>query len=180
MIRTERLLLRPARLSDLADFHDILCRPQAMEYWSTPPHPNLATTEKWLAETVARDPAVTVEFAVEFQGRVIGKAGGGDMPEIGYIFHPDYWGQGFAIEAMRAVVGHAFETQPVDHLLADIDPRNPASRRLLLRLGFHYSHHTDNTFCIDGTWVHSDFYILPRPVWRQATEPGFHTPGPVE
>jgi ribosomal-protein-alanine N-acetyltransferase len=164
MIRTPRLLLRHARMSDLADFHDILRRPEAMAYWSTPPHPDLATTEVWLASTVARDPAVSVEFAVEYQGRVIGKAGGGEMPEVGYIFHPDYWGQGFAYEAMRAVVDHAFAHRPVDHLLADIDPRNDASRRLLVKLGFHYSHHADNTFCISGEWVHSDFYILPRPV----------------
>jgi ribosomal-protein-alanine N-acetyltransferase len=163
MIRTERLLLRRVRMSDLADFHDILRRPQAMEFWSTPPHPDMATTEAWMQSTVAR-PEGTVEFAVEHEGRVIGKAGGGEMPEIGYIFHPDYWGRGFAYEAMRAVVDCAFTTQPVDHLLADIDPRNVASRRLLEKLGFAYSHHADNTFCINGVWVHSDFYILPRPV----------------
>lgn len=163
-IKTDRLLLRRARMSDLADFHDILCRPEAMQYWSTLPHPDLATTETWLASTVARDPALSVEFAVEYQGRVIGKAGGGDLPEVGYIFHPDHWGKGFAFEAMRAVVDYAFTHHPVDHLLADIDPRNDASRRLLVKLGFHYSHHADNTFCIGGEWVHSDFYMLPRPV----------------
>ena len=163
MIRTERLLLRQATMGDLADFHDILRRPEAMAYWSTPPHPDLATTEVWLASTVARDPNVAVELAVEYDGRVIGKAGGGDMPEIGYIFHPDYWGQGFAYEAMRAVVDYAFANRPVDHLLADIDPRNAASRRLLQRLGFAHSHHAKATFCIDGVWVDSDYYTLPRP-----------------
>lgn len=163
MIYTQRLLLRHARMTDLADFHDILSRAEAMAYWSSPPHPDLATSEIWLAETVARDPAVSVEFAVEYQGRVIGKAGGGDMPEIGYIFHPDYWGQGFAYEAMRAVVDYAFANRAVDHLMADIDPRNAASRKLLERLGFAYSHHAKNTFCIAGVWVDSDYYRLPKP-----------------
>lgn len=164
-IRTERLLLRHARMTDLADFHDILRRPEAMVYWSTPPHPDLATTTEWLAATVARDPAVSVEFAVEYQGRVIGKAGGGDMPEIGYIFHPDCWGQGFACEAMRAVVDYAFANRPVDHLLADIDPRNDASRRLLVKLGFAYRDHVKNTFFISGVWLDSDYYVLPRAAW---------------
>ncbi len=163
MICTERLLLRPARMTDLADFHDILRRPDAMAYWSTPPHLDLATTQDWLAATVARDPAVSVEFAVEYRGKVIGQAGGGVLPEVGYIFHPDYWGQGFATEAMQAVVDHAFANWPVDHLMADIDPRNDASRKLLIRLGFRPSHHADNTFCIDGVWSHSDYFILPRP-----------------
>ena len=141
----------------------MLGRAEAMVYWFTPPHPDLATTETWLAQTVARDPAVSVEFAVEYRGRVIGKAGGGDMPEIGYIFHPDFWGQGFAYEAMRAVVGYAFANHPVDYLIADIDPRNTASRKLLEKLGFSYSHHVQNTFCIAGVWVNSDYYRLPRP-----------------
>lgn len=163
MIRTERLLLRLPVMADLPAFHDIMRRPEAMTYWSTPPHPDLATTERWLANHVARDPAVAVEFAVEYQGRMIGKVGGSEMPEIGYIFHPDFWGRGFAHEAMAAVVDYAFAHRPVDHLVADIDPRNDASRRLLLKLGFQFYRHVKNTFCVSGGWVDSDYYVLPRP-----------------
>ena len=166
MIRTERLLLRLAVMADLPAFHDILRRPDAMAYWSTPPHPDLATTEVWLATQIARDPAVALEFAVEHQGRVIGKVGG-ELPEIGYIFHPDYWGQGFAHEAVVALIHYAFATRPLDHLLADIDPRNRASRRLLVKLGFQYSHHATNTFCIDGVWTDSEYYLLPRPAGQK-------------
>ena len=100
---------------------------------------------------------------MEYRGRVIGKVGGGEMPEIGYIFHPDYWGQGFAHEVMVAVVDPAFANRAVNHLIADIDPRNDASRRLLLKLGFHYTRHARNTFCSDGVWANSDCYALPRP-----------------
>ena len=163
VIQTERLLLRLPVMADLAAFHDIMRRPEAMAYWSTLPHPDLATTEAWLARFVALDPDVAVEFAVEYRGRVIGKVGGSELPEVGYIFHPDHWGQGFAYEAMRALVDHAFAVRPLDHLLADIDPRNEASRRLLLKLGFHFRSHVKNTFCIDGVWVDSDYYVLPRP-----------------
>ncbi len=163
MIQTKRLTLRLATMDDLHDFHDILRRPEVMAYWSTPPHPDLATTEAWLTSTVTRDPKDCVEFAVVHQGRVIGKAGGGTLPEIGYIFHPDAWGQGFATEAMQAVITYAFANHPTDHLMADVDPRNHASIALLKRLGFHYTHHADNTFCINGEWVHSDFYRLNRP-----------------
>ena len=163
MIRTERLLLRLAVMADLAAFHDILRRPDAMEYWSTPPHPDLATTEAWLATQIARDPDVALEFAVEYRGRVIGKVGGGDLPEIGYIFHPDHWGQGFAHEAMVALIHHAFARRRLDHLLADIDPRNLKSQRLLVKLGFKYSHHAADTFCINGVWTDSDYYVLARP-----------------
>ena len=163
MIQTERLTLRRAHKDDLADLHQVLRDPRAMAYWSTPPHPDMATTALWLDRLLAVDLAGSVEFVVVYQGVVIGTAGGGTLPEIGYILHPDHWGKGFAHEAMVAVIAHAFANHPVDHLMADVDPRNAASIKLLKRLGFTLSGHADNTFCIAGEWVHSDYYRLARP-----------------
>ena len=163
MIRTERLNLRRAEGRDLVALHEILRDPEAMRYWSTPPHPDLATTQEWMDRLLAIDPAGSVEFLVEYQGLVIGKVGGGVLPEVGYILHRDYWGKGFAYEAMRAVIGFAFAMHPVDHLMADIDPRNVASARLLERLGFVKSGHAENTFCVAGQWSDSDYYRLERP-----------------
>jgi len=47
-----------------------------------PAHRDLATTQRWLAVHVARDPAVVVEFAVEYRGSMIGKVGGDEMLQI--------------------------------------------------------------------------------------------------
>lgn len=66
MIFTARLTLRRARADDLADLHQVMRRPEAMEYWSTPPHPDLATTARWLDRLLAVDLAGSVEFVVEF------------------------------------------------------------------------------------------------------------------
>ena len=63
---------------------------------------------------------------------------------------------------MRAVVDFGFANRQADELMADADPRNDASRRLLKRLGFHFSHHAKAMFCIDGDWVDNDRYGLPR------------------
>ena len=163
MIFTARLTLRRARADDLADLHQVMRRPEAMEYWSTPPHPDLAATARWLDRLLAVDLAGSVEFVVEYQGVVIGTAGGGILPEVGYILHPDHWGKGLAHEAMTAVIAYAFANHDFDHLMADVDPRNLASITLLKRLGFVLDSHADNTFCIAGEWVHSDYYRLERP-----------------
>lgn len=85
------------------------------------------------------------------------------MPEVGYILHPDHWGKGLAHEAMTAVIAHAFANHDIDLLMADVDPRNLASIRLLKRLAFALDSHAGNTFCIAGEWVHSDYYRLERP-----------------
>jgi [ribosomal protein S5]-alanine N-acetyltransferase len=60
--------------------------------------------------------------------------------ELGFHFRPQYWGQGLAQEAARAVIAFAFETLGVEGLFAGHHPENAASERLLTKLGFRYTH----------------------------------------
>ena len=48
-------------------------------------------------------------------------------------------------------------------LTGDIDPNNAASLTLVKSLGFHERRRAQNTFCIDGVWVDSIYFVLPRP-----------------
>src|SRR5580658_1935163 len=96
---TARLKLRRAAPGDLEAMHEILSDRRAMRFWSTAPHRDLAQTRVWLAAMIADGPPLSGDFVIEHRGRVIGKAGAWRVPEIGFILHPDYWGQGFAAEA---------------------------------------------------------------------------------
>jgi [ribosomal protein S5]-alanine N-acetyltransferase len=60
--------------------------------------------------------------------------------ELGFHLRPDFWGRGLAFEAASTVVAYAFERLAARELFAGHHPDNDASRRLLLRLGFSYSH----------------------------------------
>ena len=64
-----------------------------------------------------------------------------DILEIGIYLRPEHWGQGYASESSRAVIGHAFGALGARALFAGHHPDNEDSRRVLLRLGFRYSHH---------------------------------------
>lgn len=55
--------------------------------------------------------------------------------EIGWRLHPDFWGQGLASEAARAMAGFAFERLRAPELLAVREPANQASARVMDRLG---------------------------------------------
>ena len=162
-IVTERLVLRRARPDDLEAMHEVLSNPVAMRYWSSLPHESVEQTRDWLASMIEDEPGVREDFIIEHDGRAIGKAGCYRLPEIGYILHPDYWGQGFATEALTAVIAHIFAHHPVDALRADIDPRNLASIRLLERLGFTESHRATRTWNIGEEWCDSVYYTLKRP-----------------
>lgn len=56
--------------------------------------------------------------------------------EIGFHFRPEFHGAGYASEAARAVIAHAFDTVGAAALFAGHHPENDASRTLLTRLGF--------------------------------------------
>ena len=60
--------------------------------------------------------------------------------ELGFHFRPEYWGQGLAQEAARAVIAFAFETLELNALFAGHHPENVPSEHLLKKLGFRFTH----------------------------------------
>ena len=162
-ILTPRLRLRRADPGDLDDLHAVLGNPTAMRYWSTLPHESLEETWAWLQRMIAAPPDTSDDFVVEHRGRVIGKAGCWRLPEIGFILHPDSWGQGLGFEALTAVVERLFARFPIDALRADVDPRNAASLRLLGRLGFREASRARRTWKIGDEWCDSVYLELRRP-----------------
>ena len=102
-IRTPRLILRSARPDDLEAMHAVLSDPRATLWWSEPPHETLDESRTWLDAMIANGPDHP-DFVIELDGRVIGKAGFWRLPDVGYILHPDCWGQGLASEAVGAAV----------------------------------------------------------------------------
>lgn len=162
VLRTPRLTLRPARDSDLHGLHAIFADEETMRFWSTGPHRDVDTTRAWLASMMASPPLLSDDFIIEYEGETVGKVGFYRLPEIGFILRRDLWGRGLVSEAARAVIEHVFRTRAVDELVADADPRNAGSIRVLTRLGFVETGRAERTFCIDGVWVDSVFFSLKR------------------
>ena len=167
IVRTERLLMRRAEVRDLGPLHAVLSNAEAMRYWSTPPHASLHRSREWLKAMMASPEAESDDFVVEFEGRVIGKAGFWRMPEIGYILHPDMWGRGLAFECLSALVERAFRRCDCERLLADVDPRNTASLRLLEKLGFVETRRERATMLVGDEWCDSVFLECARGAARR-------------
>lgn len=161
-IITPRLRLRPARPSDLAAFHAVLSDGRAMAYWSSAPHGDLDQTRVWLSSMVSIPPGQGEDFAVEFKGCVVGKAGLYRFPEIGFILHPQVWGQGLAQEALAPVIDRAFAVHGLAAITADVDPRNAASLKLLARFGFTETGRARRTWRIADQWCDSVYLALSR------------------
>ena len=149
VLATERLVLRRARPDDAAAMHAIMRDAAAMRYWSTPPHKELAETERWVASMVDVDPASSDDFIVTLDGALIGKLGAWKLPEIGFLIDRAHWGRGYASEALVAFIQRR-STLGSPELTADVDPRNMSSLKLLERHGFV------ETGRASGTWQVGD------------------------
>lgn len=137
MIDTQRLALRPFTPADADDLYAYLSRETVVRFEPYDPF-----TLEQAAEEAARRAADPNFIAVVHKdtGHVIGNVwfarGEWDTWELGYVFHDAYWGRGYAAEACRAVLAHAFEQRSVRRVVAMCNPENEASWRLLERLGF--------------------------------------------
>ncbi len=93
---------------------------------------------------------------------MIGKAGCCRLPEIRFILHPGFWGSGLAREALEAVIDNLFAHHAIAAIVADVDPRNVASLRLLGGLGFVETGRADRTILVGDDWCDSIYLARPR------------------
>ncbi|QHL90827.1 GNAT family N-acetyltransferase [Sphingomonas changnyeongensis] len=163
VIRTARLTLRPATMEDLEPLHAVLSDARAMRYWATLPHRALDETRDWLQAMIDAPAGEGEDWIITHRGTAIGKAGLWRFPEIGFILHPDRWGQGLAGEAVAAVIDRAFAVHRLPRITADVDPRNTASLRLLARLGFVETGRASRTLRLGDEWCDSVYLELAAP-----------------
>jgi RimJ/RimL family protein N-acetyltransferase len=155
-----RVTLRPFREADALALHPIFADPHAMRFWSTPPHTRFEQTQAYVRATMAATAAGEGDDQIVLhEGRVIGKAGLWDNEEIGFVLAPNVWGKGLGREAVALVIERA-RSRGLPRILADVDPRNEASLRLLRRLGFLETGRAGATLQVGDEWVDSVYLEL--------------------
>lgn len=157
---TERLVLRELRPADAEDLFAFRSDPYVQRYNSVP-HQDVAESAAMierLGAYYADHEWIHWGGALRDTDRVIGLYSLGWNPghqraEIGYDLHRDFWGQGLATEALRAMLAFAFDVLEVHRVEAQTIADNHESTRLLGKLGFQlegvrreYSLEEDGTF----------------------------------
>jgi ribosomal-protein-alanine N-acetyltransferase len=160
-LRTERLVLRAARKADRAALFRIYANHDAMRYWDSPPHQSEAETAERLGHLFR--PGPRSYFLWEHAGQAIGTGGIHGAGELGFILHPDHWGQGFAREGAEAVIAHHWRISETTRITANADPRNLASVGLLTRLGFQVTGFIRDEISHMGAWTDGVHMALQRP-----------------
>ena len=170
-LTTPRLRIRWLTADDVPALFAIFSDPEVMAYWSSPPLEERSGAEKLLAEIHELAAAGTLfqwGIARREDDGVIGTCTLAAInrehrrAELGYALGRAHWGQGYASEAVRAVVRYAFDGLDLHRLEADVDPHNHASIRCLERLGFRKEGYARERYHLYGTVHDSVLYGLLR------------------
>ena len=140
--RTERLLLRPGWSQDAPALFEAIADERIVRNLATAPWPYRPEhAEAWLAtERPVSEPSLLVFLRGAGAPELIGAVGFGRRPtgetEFGYWITRRHWGRGYATEAGRALLAAARHGLGVKRLDAGHFLDNPASGRVLEKLGF--------------------------------------------
>ncbi|MDX2221521.1 MAG: GNAT family N-acetyltransferase [Rhodospirillaceae bacterium] len=141
-IRTERLTLRPYTLADAPRVQLLAGEWDVARMVSSVPHPYPdGLAESWIGmHDAVRAAGRGYPFAVTRGDELIGSAGvdrrADGALELGYWLGKPYWGAGYMSEAAAAVVDFAMGWLAAPHIVAGALAENPASLRILTKLGF--------------------------------------------
>jgi RimJ/RimL family protein N-acetyltransferase len=177
-LETPRLWLRWPRHSDTAALAGFAGLKQVAEMTGSWPHPlpggeaerRIFEARKANATGTSLFLALTPRTRPNHQIGVIG-IGRSKLPgreqdvEIGYMLHPDLWGQGLMIEAAQAVLNTVFGYTAAPAVNAWTRVVNPASRRLLEKCGFRHNGSALRDLPARGGMLPCEAFVLDRKTW---------------
>ena len=146
-LQTERLMLRSLTLEDAQDVQHFAGERDVAATLIRIPHPyEDGMAEEWIRscyDTFEKEEGLHFAIALRTDGNFIGVVGlqldqENERAELGYWIGKPHWNHGYATEAARAVVAHGFEVLKLNRIYAYHFKRNPASGRVLEKVGMRY------------------------------------------
>src|SRR4051812_28466965 len=182
-IETERLHLRGMTPADLDNLQAMFGREDVSRYLMWEPMDLESVTallERRVAQTTMQKEGQGVAGALEERAsrRVVGEvilrwlSEESRQGEIGWALHPDAQGKGYATEGAREVLRLGFEELGLHRIIAECDPRNDASIRVMERLGMRREAHHLDAMWLKGEWVGSIVSAMLEDEWRAPSDGG--------
>ncbi|TDD59502.1 N-acetyltransferase [Kribbella antibiotica] len=172
---TDRLRLRPFEDADRGDLFALHSNADVLRYWDSPPWTEPARAERFVAACRAMAAEGTgARLAVEraadgvFLGWCSLTEWNPDFrsASLGYCYNAAAWGNGYATEAARALLGWAYGTLDLNRVQAEADTRNAPSARVLQKLGFLLEGTLREDCIVNGDVSDSWVYGLLRRDWK--------------
>ena len=177
-VQTDRLLLRPFAVTDFDALLAIQSRADVARYLEWDPRTAAEVRETLDSKVrataiVAEGDSLSLAAVLSDGGELIGDcslrwaSAEHRQAEIGFVFHPDHHGHGYATEAAAALLALAFEELRAHRVFGRLEARNSASARVLERLGMRKEAHLVENEHIKGEWQSEVVYAQLEREWRE-------------
>jgi len=183
MSKTERgaaapTVLRALRPGDFEPVHTLLSDWNVVRHMLLPHSNTVEESRKCLEDLTAAPPGaawLSMVRAIESRDtrELVGLCGisvlsGSEQGEIWYLVRPDYWGRGVASEAARELLRIGFAEMNLHRMFATCLPENPASVRVLEKIGMRKESCQRKNLKVHGIWRDSFLYATLREEWELA------------
>ncbi|OGO30889.1 MAG: GNAT family N-acetyltransferase [Chloroflexi bacterium RBG_16_56_11] len=174
-IATEHLLLRPYTLADAPDLQRHIGERDIAATTINIPHPYVdGMAEEWIGKHRERAEKGEFQFAITDRqdGRLLGGIGFHDVDresecaEIGYWIAKPYWRNGYGTEAARAILKYGFEVMGLNRIHARHFKHNPASGRIMQKIGMKYEGSLRQHFKKMGNFVDFELYGILKSEYK--------------
>lgn len=178
-LETKHLTLRPVALSDAEAMYDYGHRPEVARLAGFPVNQSIDECREFIQMDLAKKGEVTRQriyaICLKGQDRLMGtvnfaKEIKSDILEIGYVFHPDLWGQGLMPEAVAALVDFGFQELGLRKIEIAVYDHNAQSRRVAEKLGFQLEASLRKRKKIDDIYCDKLIFGLLKEEWEKNDE----------
>ncbi|MBD3290921.1 GNAT family N-acetyltransferase [candidate division KSB1 bacterium] len=172
VLETERLILRPFELSDAADVQRYAGDYEVAKMTTNIPHPyEDGMAEEWIGtheKQFVEKSELTLAITHKQEKYLIGAIGlvrikkEHQHAEMGYWIGKPFWGKGYCTEAARAMLDYSFNSLNLNRVHANHMVHNPASGKVMRKIGMKYEGRLRKHFNKWGEYVDIDIYGILR------------------
>jgi len=142
-LETERLRIRPYSEADIPELLPLVGERAVAATTLRIAHPYTEDDAQSFLELAKQPDKLWLAITLRSEGQQIGGIGlrieqQHQHAELGYWLGVSYWGQGYATEASREMLRYGFEELNLHRIFATHFKHNPASGRVLKKIGMHY------------------------------------------
>lgn len=177
-LETERLHLRPVTLADTDDLFEYASDEETTRF-VFPKNETKEETRASIAKYFMKEPFGKYGIELKETGKMIGTI---DLrvneehrnAEIGYVLNRAFWRKGYMVEAAEALLNLGFEKMDLIRIWAYHDSENPASGRVMEKLGFKLEGTKRNSRIFKGKIVTDISRGILVEEWRQQRQKEVH------
>jgi [ribosomal protein S5]-alanine N-acetyltransferase len=172
VLKTDRLILEPLKLSDAEELWPYVSNPKISELMAWEAHSSMETTLSFLRNTEIRlEEEKAISWGIKFNGKIVGVFSiisilrghrhlTFDKAELAYWIGPEYEGKGIMTEAGIKALDFAFNNLKLHKIYVGHHEGNTGSENLIKRLKFRFTHIEKEAFKKHSDWIDVFYYEM--------------------